>query len=69
MLVIGPRQTNSQDISLNHNNEIIGDGIYCTPHIQIALKYANIVKIKNKGYALILQCRVNQKNTHIVSSR
>ena len=39
-------------------NERVGLGIYCTPHLQTALKdYTD----KSDKYALIFQCRVNPK--------
>jgi hypothetical protein len=37
LLVPGYRNSYSKNKSLNQNNQIIGNGIYCTPHLHAAL--------------------------------
>jgi hypothetical protein len=69
ILIPGLNNGYASATSLNHNLAIIGNGIYCTPHINDALVYANILNINGKGYFLIFQCRVNQKMTHIPSTQ
>jgi hypothetical protein len=54
--------------SLNHNLATILNGIYYTPHTNVALGYAKILNINENGYFLIFQSWVNQNKTHIPST-
>ncbi len=39
----GTRNSYSRHKSSNNNNKIIGNGIYCTPHLHSALDYTGLV--------------------------
>jgi hypothetical protein len=48
------RSNNSQN-----NNGKVGNGIYCTPHIQLTFPYAGTgITINGTKYYLVFQCRV-----------
>ena len=59
----GANQAFQYDPAVNRPNTELGQGIYCTPHIQFALGYAESTKINVNGieetYYLVLQCRLN----------
>ena len=46
-----------------------GSGIYSTPSIQVAAKYANVFKHKGKKYKLVFQNRVCPTNLKIVDAQ
>jgi hypothetical protein len=48
--------------------EKCGKGVYCTPKIKEAEKYAQTIKIGNFNYKLILMCRVNPYKYRIAQS-
>ena len=45
MLIAGSAQAYEDDPSLNDPNEKVGEGIYCSPHIQDALDYSEAVSV------------------------
>ena len=58
MLKAGTGQNYKDKIAVNNPSTKVGTGIYCSPHFQECLSYANPIEISDKKYRLILQCRV-----------
>ena len=54
----GDYQVHKEDKDLNHKGKIVGNGVYCTPHIEIAESYAGISNINGKSYKTVLMTRV-----------
>ena len=68
MLIAGGGQVHRGDSAINlSSKEKVGIGIYCTPHFQIALGYSEPIRVKNKEYHLVLQCRVNPEKIKVCS--
>lgn len=40
------------------NGEVYGTGVYVTPHVDYAAKYAPKVTVNDREYAMVFQCRV-----------
>ena len=53
------RDDNNINKLSNSTFEKCGEGVYCTPNIKEAEKYAKTITIGNSNYKLILMCRVN----------
>jgi len=58
----GPNQYRSDDIDLNHPNQKVGIGVYCSPKMtEVENSYAD----KGKDYKVAFMCRVNPKAIRI----
>ena len=53
------RNDNNINKLSNSTFEKCGEGVYCTPNIKEAERYAQTITIGNSNYKLILMCRVN----------
>ena len=53
----GPNQYRKNDISENSKSERLGDGIYFTPRLTVALEYARQCNADGNKFHVILQCR------------
>ena len=41
--------------------QLCGDGVYCTPKVELAEKYTNPIEFDKKKYKIALQCRINPR--------
>ena len=46
-----------------------GKGVYCTPSIEVAVKYAQVFTHNGKRYQMILQNRVSPENLKIITEK
>ena len=51
------RHTNCDDFY--HKGKKVGEGIYCTPYIQVAEEYAGIAKVNGVNYKIVIMVRIN----------
>ena len=68
MLIKGGAQYHKDDIAINlTKQQKVGVGVYCSPHFQIALGYADSIPIRlaKHQYHLVLQCRVDPKKVKV----
>jgi len=67
----GSGQVHKDDDDLNHPGQKVGEGVYCTPKIEIAEAYAGettfTIDEKPINFKVIFMCRVNPKNMRICS--
>ncbi len=70
MLLAGEGQGFWNQKSINLPNENVEKGIYCSPHIQVALiSYSGVgINIGGKTYHLVFQCRVNPKKIKVCNN-
>jgi hypothetical protein len=54
----GPRQVHKNCNDIYHNNKKVGEGIYCTPKIEVAENYAGISEVNGKKYKMAFMLRV-----------
>ena len=54
----GENQNHKNDKDINHKGKIVGNGVYCTPLIEIAESYAGVCNINGKSYKTVLMTRV-----------
>ena len=69
MLKAGANQAYRNDIAVNNPSAKVGTGIYCSPHFQECFSYANPIKISDKEYRLILQCRVRPSKIKVCDGK
>ena len=69
MLKAGTGQSYKDDMAVNNPSTKVGVGIYCSPHFQECLGYANPFKISGKEYRLILQCRVRPSKIKVCNGK
>ena len=55
----GVNQVHKNCEDFYHKGKKVGEGIYCTPFINIAEEYAGIAKINGKEYKIVIMVRVN----------
>ena len=67
MLIKAKTNAYRNSLAVNMENTKIGEGVYCSPHIQTCLAgyTGNGVEIKNEKYFLVLQCRVNPESIKV----
>ena len=53
-------QEHNMHDDINHPGQKVGIGVYCTPFVEIAEKFAGICEIKGKSYKTVLMTRVKQ---------
>lgn len=59
MLIAGSAQAYSNTKAVNKNNELVGDGIYCSPLFTTCLEgYTQEVSRANQSFCIVLQCRI-----------
>ena len=54
----GVNQAHRNHQDKNHPGQIVGDGVYCTPHINTALGYAGTSEINGEKYKTVFMVRV-----------
>ena len=54
----GKNQVHANHEDMFHKGKKVGDGVYCSPLINIANKFSGTVNIKGKDYYAILMVRV-----------
>ena len=70
MLKAGAGQQCSNYPAVNNAAELVGEGVYFSPHFQVCLKgYSRSIKVNEKNYYMVLQCRVNPRKIKIVKGR
>ena len=55
----GVNQVHKNCEDFYHKGKKVGEGIYCTPFINVAEEYAGIAKINGKEYKIVIMVRVN----------
>ena len=65
----GQNQINTNDNDLRHPGNKCGEGIYCTPDIEIAENYAGIIDLDDEKYKCVLMLRVDPKKIRQPESR
>lgn len=68
MLRPGSRQAHNDDKAVNKNNgELVGRGIYCSPHFTTCLAYSGPSKSEENDQEvyIVLQCRVKPESIRI----
>ena len=58
---VGHRQLHKNCDDYYNKGHMVGEGVYCTPLINIAEQYAGISEFKGKKYKTVMMCRVNPK--------
>jgi hypothetical protein len=53
-------QEHKRHDDINHPGQKVGIGVYCTPYVEIAEKFAGTCEIKGKSYKTVLMTRVKQ---------
>ena len=54
----GPNQVHKDHPDLNHPGRKVGEGVYCTPSINVAELYSGVSQIHGKNYKTVLMVRV-----------
>ena len=54
----GPNQVHKDHPDLNHPGRKVGEGVYCTPSINVAELYSGVSQIYGKNYKTVLMVRV-----------
>lgn len=57
----GQRQNHKDHEDKYHPNQKVGEGVYCTPFIDIAAQYAGISEINGRKFLTVLMARVKPK--------
>ena len=56
----GGNQCHENHDDINHPGNKVGEGVYCTPFVNVAEQYAGISNINGKSYKIVLMARVKQ---------
>ena len=56
----GGNQCHENHDDINHPGNKVGEGVYCTPFVNVAEQYAGISNINGKSYKTVLMARVKQ---------
>ena len=55
----GGNQRHANCDDFYHRGKKVGEGIYCTPYIQVAEEYAGTAKVNGVNYKIVIMVRVN----------
>ena len=70
MLIPGDRQAYAGQVCVNYPNELVGKGIYLSPHCETSLlEYTNPATMKGQTFHVVLLCRVKPEKVRICSGR
>ena len=56
--ILATTEVDEAEKAVNKESEAIGTGVAFSPHLYAALSYAQTVKVQDRQYRLILQCRL-----------